>query len=68
MLFSLVSPQPEDYEEVPADPKAKKDPKNQGAKKFTEEEEEQHGSKKIYIESKSDIEPKELKIQLKMVF
>ena len=28
MLFSLVSPQPEDYEEVVADPKAKKDPKN----------------------------------------
>ena len=28
MLFSLVSPQPEDYEDVVADPKAKKDPKN----------------------------------------
>ena len=61
MLFELISPQPEDYEEVVADPKAKKDPKAQAQKKFTDEEEEQYGHKKIYIEHKSDVEPKELK-------
>lgn len=66
MLFDLESPQPE--EEV-VDPKAKKDPK--AVKKdapFTEEEEAQYGAKKIYLEHKSDIEPKEVKFTLRCVF
>ena len=67
MLFDLVSPAIE--EEVVVDPKAKKDPK--AVKKdspFTEEEEAQYGSKKIYLECKSDVEPKEVKFTLKVVF
>ena len=62
----MVSPTPE--EEV-QDPKAKKDPK--AVKKdapFTEEEEQQYGAKKIYIECKSDVPPKELGFNLSIVF
>ena len=66
MLFELVSPVIEDE---PVDPKAKKDPK--APKKdapFTEEEEAQYGSHKIYLECKSDTEPKEVKFLLKTVY
>jgi len=50
------------------DPKAKKDPK--AVKKdapFTEEEEAQYGNKKIYLECKSDLEPKEVRFRLRIV-
>ena len=66
MLFNLESPM---MEEEVVDPKAKKDPK--AVKKdapFSEEEETQYGAKKIYLEHKSDIEPKEVKFSLRMVF
>ena len=66
MLFELQSPM---IEEEVVDPKAKKDPK--AVKKdapFSEEEEAQYGNKKIYLEHKSDTEPKEVKFTLKMVF
>lgn len=56
-------------EEEVVDPKAKKDPK--AVKKdspFTEEEEAQYGAKKIFLECKSDVEPKEVKFTLKMVY
>merc|ERR1712048_698220 len=66
VLFDLISPEPV-VEEV-ADPKAKKDPKAGAAKPFTDEEDEQYGHKKIYIESKSDVEAKEVSLTLKMVF
>ena len=67
MLFDLISPIGE--EEVVVDPKAKKDPK--APKKdapFTEEEEAQYGAKKIYLECKSDLEPKEIKFTLRIVY
>ena len=51
-----------------ADPKAKKDPKAQAQKKFTDEEEEIYGHKKIYLEHKSDVEPKELNLKLNIIF
>mmetsp|Transcript_2298 Transcript_2298/g.3136 ORF Transcript_2298/g.3136 Transcript_2298/m.3136 type:complete len:99 (+) Transcript_2298:806-1102(+) len=66
VLFELISPF---VEEEAVDPKAKKDPK--APKKdapFTEQEEAQYGSHKIYLESKSDMEPKEVKFTLKVVF
>jgi len=66
VLFDLVSPF---VEEEVVDPKAKKDPK--AVKKdapFTEEEEAQYGSQKIYLECKSDIEPKEVKFTMRLVF
>ena len=67
MLFGLIAPVSE--EEVVVDPKAKKDAK--AVKKdapFTEEEDAQYGAKKIYLECKSDVEPKEVKFNLKMVY
>jgi len=67
MLFELIAPVSE--EEVVVDPKAKKDAK--AVKKdapFTEEEDAQYGAKKIYLECKSDVEPKEVKFNLKMVY
>ena len=66
MLFELESPQIE--EEVVVDPKAKKDKAVKKDAPFTEEEEAQYGFKKIYLECKSDTEPKEIKFQLKMVY
>ena len=66
ILFELRSPEPE--EEV-VDPKAKKDAK--AVKKdapFTEEEEQLYGHKKIYIECKTDVEPKELAFDLRIVY
>lgn len=51
------------------DPKAKKDPK--APKKdaiFTEEEEAQYGSRKLCLECKSDVQPKEVKFTLRMVY
>ena len=66
MLFELQSPF---VEEEVVDPKAKKDPK--AVKKdapFTEEEEAQYGNRKIYLEHKSDLEPKEVKFTLRMVY
>ena len=65
MLFELVSPF---FEEEVVDPKAKKDPK--AVKKdapFTEEEEAQYGNKKIFLECKSDVEPKEVRFRLRIV-
>ena len=62
----MISPE---VEEEVVDPKAKKDPK--AVKKdapFTEEEEAQYGAKKIFLECKSDTEPKEVKFTLKMVY
>ena len=71
MLFELLSPLPE---EEPVDTKAaaKKDPKaakgKQEVSQFTEEEEAQFGSKKIFLECKSDTEPKEIRFKLSMVY
>lgn len=67
VLFDLVSPFFE--EETVVDPKAKKDPK--APKKdapFTEAEEAQYGARKIYLECKSDQEPREIKFTLRMVY
>lgn len=67
VLFDLISPFIE--EDPTIDPKAKKDPK--APKKdapFTEAEEAQYGAQRIYIECKSDIEPKEVKFTLRMVY
>jgi len=66
VLFELLSPEVT-VEEV-ADPKGKKDPKAGAPKAFTEEEEEQYGHKKIYIESKTEAEPKEVSLKMQIVF
>jgi len=66
VIFNLLSPEVED--EV-VDPKAKKDSK--AVKKdapFTEEEEALYGSRKIYLECKTDTEPKEVRFTLKIVY
>ena len=66
VLVDIIAPV---IEEEVVDPKAKKDPK--APKKdapFTEQEEAQYGSKKIYLEHKSDLEPKEVKFTLRVVY
>ena len=67
VLFNLISPE---VEEEVVDPKAKKDPKGIVKKDspFTEEEEAQYGPKKVFLECKSDVEPKEVRFSMQIVY